>query len=84
MRIFLIGFMGVGKTTIGKKVAAALHIPFLDLDSYIAQQQNMSVADIFHHFGEDYFRMCESKCLQETTTSKSPPRTTRCSASTKS
>lgn len=65
MKIFLIGFMGVGKTTIGKKVAAALHIPFLDLDSYIAQQNNMSVADIFHHFGEDYFRMCESKCLQE-------------------
>lgn len=65
MKIFLIGFMGVGKTTIGKKVAAALHIPFLDLDSYIAQQKNMSVADIFHHFGEEYFRMCESKCLQE-------------------
>lgn len=65
MRIFLIGFMGVGKTTVGKKLAASLHIPFLDLDSYIAQQQNMSVADIFHHFGEDYFRICESKCLQE-------------------
>lgn len=65
MRIFLIGFMGVGKTTVGKKVAAALHIPFLDLDNYISQQQNMSVADIFQHFGEDYFRMCESKCLQE-------------------
>jgi shikimate kinase len=65
MKIFLTGLMGVGKTTIGKKLAACLQLPFIDLDRYIEQQKNMSVADLFAYFGENYFRQAEQACLQQ-------------------
>ncbi len=65
MKIFLTGLMGVGKTTIGKKVAASLQLPFIDLDRYIEQQKNMSVPDLFAYFGENYFRQTEQECLQQ-------------------
>ena len=65
MKIFLLGFMGVGKTTIGKKLAAALQYPFVDLDARVAEKHNMSVPDIFRYFGEAYFRKCEVDTLQE-------------------
>lgn len=65
MKIFLTGLMGVGKTTIGKKVAASLQLPFIDLDRYIEQQKNMSVPDLFAYFGENYFRKAEHECLHQ-------------------
>ena len=64
MRIALVGYMGSGKSTVGKLLAAHLRLPFVDLDNVIAQQEQMSIADIFKMKGEDYFRSCESNVLR--------------------
>ena len=58
-RIVLVGFMGSGKTTIGKKIAKKLNIPFIDLDSEIEKKYNLSILNIFHDFGEAKFRNME-------------------------
>lgn len=66
MRVFLIGFMGVGKTTIGKRLASSLEVPFLDLDHWIESQEGMTVQEIFDVKGEKYFRALEKEwVLQE-------------------
>jgi shikimate kinase len=64
MKIFLIGLPGSGKTTLGKKVASSLNIPFLDLDQEIELQEQKSVAEIFAQHGENAFREKESNCLK--------------------
>ena len=64
MKIFLIGFMGSGKTTSGKRLSAALNIPFFDLDHQIAAATNLSIADYFARYGEDAFRELEWDTLQ--------------------
>lgn len=64
-RIFLCGFMGCGKSTHGKKLAAILKRPFIDLDQYIQKQENKTIQFIFDNEGEDEFRRLETKCLQE-------------------
>ena len=63
VKIVLLGYMGSGKTTIGKIVANHLNIKFLDLDDYIEQQENMSVGLIFEKKGELYFRKKEREYL---------------------
>jgi shikimate kinase len=63
--IFFIGFMGVGKTTIGKRLGEVLNLPVIDMDHYIENKQKKTVKDIFHHHGESYFRDLESKVLLE-------------------
>lgn len=65
MRIFLIGFMGCGKTTSGKKLAAALSYPFFDLDHEIVAATGQSIAAYFEQHGEDAFRVLEKNTLQE-------------------
>ncbi len=65
MRIYLIGLPGVGKTTIGKELALKLKYEFIDLDNYIEQQAMLFVDEIFHLYGEKYFRALESNCLLE-------------------
>lgn len=65
MRIILVGFMGVGKTTIGKCLSAQLKYPFVDLDSVIESSQGMSVNDIFEQKGEAFFRKIELHTLKE-------------------
>lgn len=65
MNIFLIGFMGSGKTTAGKKLANMLSYGYLDLDEFIEQQERYSIRDIFEKKGEAYFRKQESKYLRE-------------------
>lgn len=65
MRIFLLGFMGSGKTTIGKELAHALNYPFYDLDQYIEQQLQKSIANIFEQDGEEQFRQYETYYLIE-------------------
>lgn len=65
MKIFLIGFMGSGKSTVGPIVAKMLGIPFLDADSYLEKQVGMSIAKIFELEGEAYFRNLEKICLEE-------------------
>ena len=63
-RIFLIGFMGSGKTTIGKKLAALLPGKFIDLDDIIEEQEGMTISKIFVERGEEYFREKEAFCLR--------------------
>jgi shikimate kinase len=71
-RIYLVGFMGAGKTTIGRRLAQKLGWKFVDLDEEIERREHRSVADIFKQDGEPRFREIERFCLQELSTS---PRT---------
>lgn len=66
MRIYLVGFMSSGKTTLGKAVADRLHVPFIDTDERIASREQASVMDIFTDKGEWYFRDLETDALKET------------------
>jgi shikimate kinase len=65
MRIFLIGFMGSGKTTLGKQLARKLDYQFIDQDTFIEQQTGISVADYFTKFGEAAFRKLEHESFIE-------------------
>jgi len=65
--IVLIGFMGSGKTSVGKILARQLHKKFVDVDTVIEKEQNSSVSDIFENKGEEYFRSLEQKCINELT-----------------
>jgi len=65
MKIFLIGFMGSGKTTAGEKLARILSYSYLDLDEFIENQEQTSIRNIFEEKGEAYFREQESKYLRE-------------------
>lgn len=64
--IFLIGFMGCGKTTLGRKLALRLGYPFMDLDHILEAQTGMSIADYFTLHGEAAFRKLESEVLKQT------------------
>ncbi len=64
-RIFLIGYMGSGKTTVGKLLAEKLHFSFVDMDSHIEEKQFKTVSQIFTELGEENFRLLEQQCLQE-------------------
>ncbi|MFO7977326.1 MAG: shikimate kinase [Bacteroidales bacterium] len=66
MRIYLIGFMGSGKSTLGKRLARRLDYGFQDLDHEVEKNQGMSVGEIFSKHGEAYFRKLEQKQLHET------------------
>jgi len=63
--IVLIGYMGSGKTAIGKLLAAKLSKPFIDLDDYIEKKEKMNIPDIFEKKGEIYFRKKEYIYLKE-------------------
>jgi shikimate kinase len=65
MKIFLIGFMGSGKTTWGKIIGEKLEVPFFDLDDLIEKRANLKINDIFDRKGEKYFRKLEAVCLRE-------------------
>ena len=63
-RIFLVGFMGVGKTTIGRSLAERLSWTFVDLDAEIERCEGQSIAEIFTQKGEDWFRRAEADRLK--------------------
>ena len=63
--VFLIGYMGSGKTTIGKLLAARLGYSFVDMDTHIEEKQFKTVSQIFAELGEAEFRLLEQKCLHE-------------------
>ena len=64
MKIFLIGFMGSGKTHWGKQLAAQLKIPYYDLDDVISSKEKKSVSQIFAESGEESFRLKEREVLE--------------------
>jgi len=65
MRIYLIGYMGSGKSTVGKGLAHALNLQFIDLDTYIEERNLKTIPEIFASEGEDGFRKAERKALHE-------------------
>ena len=65
IRVFLMGFMGAGKTTLGKALAKDLGVSFIDLDQYIENRYLKSVSQLFAAYGEQGFRERESRLLRE-------------------
>jgi len=65
MRIFLIGFMGCGKSTMGRSLASMLNLTFIDLDTFIEGKYFKTVPQIFAEEGESEFRKKEHKALEE-------------------
>src|SRR5215510_14397020 len=61
--VVLIGMMGAGKSTIGRRVAARLRLPFTDADTEIETAHRMSIPDIFATYGEAYFRDGEARVI---------------------
>lgn len=61
--IVLVGMMGVGKTTVGRKLATMLHQPFVDADEEIERAAQMSIPEIFATYGEAYFRSGERRVI---------------------
>jgi shikimate kinase len=69
MKIFLIGFMGSGKTTLGKQLAESLGYQFIDQDYLIEEEENMTINEIFNTKGESKFREIERYILTKLTKS---------------
>jgi shikimate kinase len=65
--IYLIGLMGAGKTTIGRQLAKALHLPFYDSDKAIEDLTGVDIPTIFEYEGEEGFRIREQNMIQELT-----------------
>lgn len=70
MIVVLMGYMGSGKSTIGRDLATVLSYNFLDLDDYISEKENTSISEIFDRKGEIYFRKKETQYLTELLTSE--------------
>jgi len=66
--VFLIGYMGCGKTTLGEVLARQMHMHFIDLDEYIEQQQGATIVKIFDEMGEKRFRELETAALHDVAT----------------
>lgn len=63
--IFIVGFMGVGKSTFGEKLAIEKSLPFVDLDRWIEASEGKKITEIFEENGESYFRELETKYLRD-------------------
>src|SRR5215813_6772353 len=61
--IVLVGMMGAGKSTIGRRLAARLHLPFMDADSEIEAAAGMTIPEIFELHGEPQFRDGEARVI---------------------
>lgn len=62
--VFLIGYRGSGKSTLGRGLATAVNRPFLDSDRWIEEQSGRSISDLFSHSGESVFRDWETRALE--------------------
>jgi XRE family aerobic/anaerobic benzoate catabolism transcriptional regulator len=70
--VALLGLRGAGKTTIGKQLARRLHVRFVELDRRIEKAADMSLAELFSLYGEDYYRRLERETLAEVLAEKRP------------
>ena len=66
MKLFLVGYMGCGKSSLGRKIAKRANMHFVDMDSMIEEREGASVSDIFRYEGEEYFRGKERELIEET------------------
>ncbi|MBP1950362.1 shikimate kinase [Virgibacillus litoralis] len=64
--LYLIGFMGSGKSTIGEMLSSLLHVPHIDTDNMVEEVYEQTIAEIFQNNGEGTFRMYESEVLKNT------------------
>ena len=64
MKLFLIGYMGCGKSTTGRRVAKQLEVKYADTDALVEEREGASVNDIFYYEGEEYFRMAERRAVE--------------------
>lgn len=71
MRLYLIGYMATGKSTIGRKVAKRTELPFFDTDKMVEEAEGAEVADIITYAGEEYFREAERRALEATAAEES-------------
>jgi shikimate kinase len=65
MLVFLIGFMGSGKSYVGKRLAEKLNYDFVDLDDYLVENEGLSITEIFEKHSENYFRERENHYLND-------------------
>lgn len=72
MNIVLVGFMGVGKTEVGRALAGRLHMPFIDIDELLEQLTGFSIPEVFALLGESKFRDIESEVIKSLTSSTPP------------
>lgn len=63
-RVYLVGFMGSGKSAIGKRLGTLLNLPFYDMDTEIAERTGMTIPQIFESYGEEGFRDMETEFLR--------------------
>ena len=70
--LFLTGFMGAGKSTLGRIISGKLNVPFYDTDAMIEQQSGRSVQSIFDTMGEESFRALENEVLSQLIQNESP------------
>ena len=63
--VYLCGFMGCGKTTVGRVLADLLGTAYADMDAYIEKSEKMSIPQIFSDKGEEYFRDAETRAVEE-------------------
>ncbi|WP_107841811.1 shikimate kinase [Metasolibacillus meyeri] len=63
-KIYLVGFMGCGKSAIGRRLSFFLKMPYYDMDKEIVRQQGMTIPEIFDKYGEAYFRRLETEFLK--------------------
>ena len=66
MRLYLTGYMGTGKSTLGRKIAKRTELPFFDTDKMVEEAEGAEVADIITYAGESYFREAERRALEQT------------------
>jgi shikimate kinase len=64
-KVYIIGFMGSGKTTTGKKLASMLGWSFIDMDKKIEEYTGKKITELFSNYGEEYFRNIESEVLRK-------------------
>ena len=65
MIIFLIGFMGCGKSYVGRNLAPLLGFEYIDVDKYIEEKEGLTIKEIFEQKGEDYFRLQEKEFIAQ-------------------
>jgi shikimate kinase len=66
--IILIGFMGTGKTTVGRLLAESIGCGFVDTDDLIKERAGLAIPEIFNRFGEEYFRRLEREIIHQVVT----------------
>lgn len=62
--IVIIGFMGSGKTRVGKRLAKDFNLPFVDVDRVVSKKMNLTMKEIFDRFGEPFYRALETTVIK--------------------